>query len=93
MANYTENETLNYDNKKTAKYLLTVAFAIEIAVAILAVFIGWTIAQDGATAFSEVEGMPAIGAALASTFFLYVLIAMVELDRRYEIEYQLYQKY
>jgi hypothetical protein len=60
---------MNLSNQKTAKKLLYLAFIIEISVAALAVFLGYTITMSG---FSGGD---------FSTFLLFSLIALVELTR------------
>jgi cell division protein FtsL len=79
----TEINQISFDNKKTAKYLLTAAFIIEFAVAALAVFIGFSLINDGSVALQSAGFDTLIGTKLMKwgVVFTYILIAIVELTR------------
>ena len=74
---------ISFDNKKTAKYLLTVALVIEVSVAILAIFMGYTVARGGTIGVATDYQLPALLLTLnwVVTFGLFILIAIVELTR------------
>ena len=74
---------ISFDNKKTARYLLTVALVIEVSVAILAIFMGYTVARGGTIGVSTDYQLPALLLTLnwTVTFGLFILIAVVELTR------------
>jgi hypothetical protein len=72
---------MNLSNQKTAKKLLYLAFIIEISVAALAVFLGYTITMSGFSGVgTDTIVIPEYLAAF-STFLLFSLIALVELTR------------
>ena len=43
----TDTNEISFNNKKTAKYLLYIAIIVEICVALLAVFFGYSITYSG----------------------------------------------
>lgn len=80
MMNSDTNE-ISFNNKKTARYLLFVAFAVEICVALLAVFFGYSLTYSGTqNLVGNTEGI-IIPLGLITSFFLFLLIAVVELTR------------
>lgn len=74
---------LSYNNKKTARNLLIVAFIVEFAVASLAVFVGFSFISSGSDALQSEGFDTLINSRLMEwgVVGVYILIAVIELTR------------